>query len=101
MPSWFGFPLLVRAGAPFTRADLIRAVDARKIGTRLLFGGNLVRQPAYADSPRRIIGSLENTDFVMNRVFWIGVFPGITAPMVEYIVAVFHALCGRKAAGAL
>jgi CDP-6-deoxy-D-xylo-4-hexulose-3-dehydrase len=100
-PSWFGFPIAVRPQAPFSRTDATRYLEERKIATRLLFGGNLVRQPAYKDSPRRIIGSLENTDFVMNRVFWIGVFPGITAPMVEYIVAAFHALCGRKAAGAL
>jgi CDP-6-deoxy-D-xylo-4-hexulose-3-dehydrase len=56
MPSWFGFPLLVRAGAPFTRTDFIRVVDAKKIGTRLLFGGNLVRQPAYRDLAYRVAG---------------------------------------------
>jgi CDP-6-deoxy-D-xylo-4-hexulose-3-dehydrase len=99
-PSWFGFPIAVRPEAPFSRNQATRYLEERKIGTRLLFGGNLVRQPAYKDSPRRVIGPLENSDFVMNRVFWIGVFPGITAAMVDYIVAVFQALCGRKTAGA-
>jgi CDP-6-deoxy-D-xylo-4-hexulose-3-dehydrase len=99
-PSWFGFPIAVRPEAPFSRNQATGYLEERKIATRLLFGGNLVRQPAYAGSPRRVIGSLENSDFVMNQVFWIGVFPGITAPMVDYIVEIFHALCGGGTAGA-
>ena len=85
-PSWFGFPLAVRPGAPFSRAQVIRALEGRKIGTRLLFGGNLVRQPAYRDVPHRVVGSLENSDFVMNQVFWIGVYPGITPEMADYMI---------------
>lgn len=85
-PSWFGFPLAVRPTAPFTRDALIRHLDSRKIGTRLLFGGNLVRQPAYKDVPKRIVGDLANTDFVMNHVFWIGVYPGLTAEMLTFVV---------------
>jgi CDP-6-deoxy-D-xylo-4-hexulose-3-dehydrase len=96
MPSWFGFPLLVRAGAPFTRADLIRAVDARKIGTRLLFGGNLVRQPAYRDLAYRVAGPLENTDQVADRLFWIGVYPGLTPQMLDYVVDSFHAIIAER-----
>ena len=96
MPSWFGFPLLVRAGAPFTRADLIRAVDARKIGTRLLFGGNLVRQPAYRDLAYRVAGPLENTDQVADRLFWIGVYPGLTPRMLDYVVDSFHAIIAER-----
>src|SRR5262249_14224543 len=69
-PSWFGFPVAVRPEAPFTRNDLIRHLDRRQIGTRLLFGGNLLRQPAYRGVEHRVVGSLENTDFVMDRVFW-------------------------------
>ncbi len=89
-PSWFGFPLAVRPGAPFTRDELVRHLEARKIGTRLLFGGNLVRQPAYQDVPRRIVGDLANTDFVMRNVFWIGLYPGLTEPMLDYMITCFR-----------
>jgi CDP-6-deoxy-D-xylo-4-hexulose-3-dehydrase len=85
-PSWFGFPLAVRPSAPFSRVQVIRALEDRKIATRLLFGGNLVRQPAYRDAPHRVAGSLENSDFVMNQVFWIGVYPGITPEMADYTI---------------
>lgn len=85
-PSWFGFPLAVRPTAPFTRDALTRHLDAKKIGTRLLFGGNLVRQPAYQDVPKRVVGDLATTDFVMNRVFWVGVYPGLTAEMLTFVV---------------
>ena len=89
-PSWFGFPIAVRPEAPFTRNQLIQFLESRKIGTRLLFGGNLVRQPAYRNVPYRIVGSLENADFVMNQVFWIGVYPGLTHPMLDYVIESFH-----------
>jgi len=91
-PSWFGFPLAVRAEAPLTRNQVIHELESRKIATRLLFGGNLVRQPAYRDAPHRIAAPLTNTDFVMNQVFWIGVFPGLTMPMLDYMVEVFHGI---------
>ncbi len=90
-PSWFGFPLMVREGAPFTRNDLVRHLETHKIGTRLLFGGNLIRQPAYREISCRVIGDLVNTDQVMNRTFWIGVFPGITEPMIGYMLATIRA----------
>jgi CDP-6-deoxy-D-xylo-4-hexulose-3-dehydrase len=86
-PSWFGFPIAVRKDAPFTREELIRALEAKKIATRLLFGGNLLRQPAYEGCEYRVIGDLPNTDFVMNNVFWIGVFPGLTRPMLDFVAA--------------
>jgi len=85
-PSWFGFPIGVRTGAPFTRDQLTRALEAQKIGTRLLFAGNLIRQPAYADYEYRVVGDLPNTDFVMNHVFWIGVYPGLTKQMLDFII---------------
>jgi CDP-4-dehydro-6-deoxyglucose reductase, E1 len=91
-PSWFGFPLAVRPGGPFTRNAVIEYLDGRKIGTRLLFAGNLVRQPAYKDVRYRIASKLDNTDFVMNQVFWIGIYPGITAPMLDYVAETFHCL---------
>src|SRR5579863_8998196 len=74
-PAWFGFPIGVREDAPFSREELIRELDEKKIHTRLLFGGNLLRQPAYQDCDHRVVGSLENSDFVMNQVFWVGVYP--------------------------
>jgi len=97
-PSWFGFPIAVRENAPFGRNDLTRALNDRKIGTRLLFGGNLLRQPAYAGCEVRVIGDLPNSDFVMNNVFWIGVFPGLTEPMLEFVTATIHAFVSRMIA---
>ena len=84
-PSWFGFPIGVREDAPFRREDLIRALDANKIATRLLFGGNLLRQPAYQDCTYRVAGEMRNTDFVMNNVFWVGAYPGLTPPMLDFV----------------
>jgi CDP-6-deoxy-D-xylo-4-hexulose-3-dehydrase len=84
-PSWFGFPIAVKPDAPFTRDQLTHHLEANKIGTRLVFAGNLLRQPAYRGYPYRIVGPLTNTDFVMNQVFWIGVFPGLTNEMLDYI----------------
>ncbi len=89
-PSWFGFPIAVRTEAPFTRNELIRHLDQAKIDTRLLFGGNLTRQPAYRDIPNRKVGHLKNSDFVMKQVFWIGVYPGLSERMLEYIIETFQ-----------
>jgi CDP-6-deoxy-D-xylo-4-hexulose-3-dehydrase len=84
-PSWFGFPIGVRESAPLTRQELVRALESKKIATRLLFAGNLLRQPAYEGCEFRAIGDLRNTDFVMNNVFWVGVYPGLTEPMLDYM----------------
>lgn len=89
-PSWFGFPVAVREDAPYTRNQLIQLLDQRKIATRLLFGGNLVRQPAYRASQYRVASPLDNTDFVMNQVFWLGVYPGLTRPMLDYVIETLH-----------
>jgi len=91
-PSWFGFPIGVRANARFTRDKITRHLEDHKIATRLLFGGNLTRQPAYQNINRRIVGDLKNSDFVMNQVFWIGVYPGLTRDKIDYILSVFHEL---------
>ena len=91
-PSWFGFPVAVRAGAPFTRNQVTHYLETRKIATRLLFGGNLVRQPAYRDSQYRVVGSLSQTDIVMNQVFWIGVYPGIQGQILDYMLETMKAL---------
>jgi CDP-6-deoxy-D-xylo-4-hexulose-3-dehydrase len=76
-PSWFGFPILVKEGAPFSRNDIVNYLENNKIATRMLFGGNLLRQPAYENIKCRVVGTLKNTDLVMNNLFWIGVYPGI------------------------
>ncbi len=94
-PSWFGFPLLVRPGAPFSRQELIAHLESRKIATRLVFAGNLTRQPAYAESAYRVVGDLATTDRVMRDAFWLGVYPGLTPPMLDFVVDTLHAWCRR------
>jgi len=89
-PSWFGFPIAVHPETPFTRNEIVRYLNDRKIATRLLFGGNLVRQPAYLNVPHRVVGMLENSDFVMNQAFWIGVYPGLTTAMLDFVISTFH-----------
>jgi CDP-6-deoxy-D-xylo-4-hexulose-3-dehydrase len=84
-PSWFGFPFGVREEAPFTRDQLQGSLNNHKIDTRLLFGGNLVRQPAYQGVEFRVIGDLKQTDYVMRNVIWVGVYPGLTKPMLQHI----------------
>lgn len=89
-PSWFGFAITVLEGAKKNRNEIVQELDAKKIGTRLLFGGNLLRQPAFIDTPRRIIGDLKNSDAVMNGAFWIGVWPGLTTEMLDYVIESMH-----------
>jgi CDP-6-deoxy-D-xylo-4-hexulose-3-dehydrase len=98
-PSWFGFPMAVREDAPFTRAEVISHLESRKISTRLLFGGNLIRQPAYLGIEHRVAGDLTNTDFVMNNVFWVGVYPGLTVPMIDYMAESLRQLPTLATAG--
>ena len=85
-PSWFGFTLSVREGAGFTRVDLLKYLDQHKIGSRLLFAGNLTRQPYFQGTHYRVSGELANTDVVMNSTFWVGVYPGLTESMLDYVV---------------
>jgi CDP-6-deoxy-D-xylo-4-hexulose-3-dehydrase len=87
-PSWFGFPIGVREDAPFTRDQLTRALESAKIGTRLIFAGNLLRQPAYEGLEYRVVGEMKNTDYVMTNAFWVGVFPGLTKEMLDFIAQV-------------
>jgi CDP-6-deoxy-D-xylo-4-hexulose-3-dehydrase len=89
-PSWFGFLLTVREDAPFERDILLRHLAEKKIGTRLLFGGNLTKQPYMVGRDYRVAGGLENTDAAMTRTFWIGVYPGLTAAMLSYVIDVIH-----------
>jgi CDP-6-deoxy-D-xylo-4-hexulose-3-dehydrase len=93
-PSWFGFAMTVRKSSPKSRNEIVKALNERKIGTRLLFGGNLLRQPGFLDTPRRVHGELINTDIVMNDTFWIGVWPGLTIPMLDYMIESLHQILG-------
>ena len=96
-PSWFGFPVGVRPDAPFTRDQLVRALEAEKIGTRLMFAGNLLRQPAYQEIEFRQIGALPNTDYVMRNVLWLGVFPGLTRPMLDHVAGTISRFTAKGA----
>ncbi len=89
-PSWFGFPITVTEPAPFGRFELVRHLEEHRIGTRQLFGGNLLRQPAYQNMNVRVVGELKNADVITDRTFWIGVYPGLTSEMIEYMVTVIH-----------
>lgn len=91
-PSWFGFALTVRPDAPWDRSAVINFLEQRGVGTRLMFGGNLTKQPAFADVEHRVVGDLINTDRVMTDTFWIGVWPGIEDTRIDYIVEVFKRL---------
>jgi CDP-6-deoxy-D-xylo-4-hexulose-3-dehydrase len=95
-PSWFGFSLTVKPSAPKTRNEIVQGLNDRKIGTRLLFGGNLLRQPAFIGTPRRVIGNLENTDLIMKDTFWIGVWPGLSLKMLDYILETLRDISGVK-----
>jgi len=84
-PSWFGFPITVKENAPFSRFDLVQHIESRRIGTRQLFGGNLLKQPAYVGLPIKVVGSLKNADIVTDSTFWIGVYPGLTNEIVDFM----------------
>lgn len=86
-PSWFGFAVTIREGVPFSRRELITFLDSRRIGTRQLFGGNLLRQPAYRGLECRVVGSLVNSNLITENSFWLGVYPGLTTEMLDYVVA--------------
>ena len=89
-PSWFGFAVALREDAPFSRDSLVQFLEGRRIATRMLFAGDLTRQPAFQGVNYRISGDLANTDAVMRRTFWVGVYPGLTEPMIDWIAESFH-----------
>jgi CDP-6-deoxy-D-xylo-4-hexulose-3-dehydrase len=96
-PSWFGFPITLDPKHPVNREELLRFLDSKKIGTRLMFAGNILKQPAYKDVDFRVVGDLTNTDIVMMRTFWVGVYPGLTEPMLDYIVEnIIEFVTGKK-----
>ena len=98
-PSWFGFPVSVREDAPFKRDEMTRHLDGLKIGTRLVFAGNLLRQPAYDGLEYRVVGDMTNTDFVMSQTFWLGVFPGLSHEMLDYIAGAITDFVSNAKAG--
>ena len=99
-PAWFGFPIMVRAGAPFTRNEMTQRLESRRIGTRLLFGGNLVRQPYMAGRNFRVVGELRQADAVMERAFWIGVYPGLSDAHIGHMLEAIHTFCAERMTGA-
>ena len=93
-PSWFGFPITLRENSPVSRVDLLQYLDQNKVGTRLLFAGNLVKQPYMIGRNYRVSGDLTNTDIVMNNTFWIGVQPALTDEMLEFSVGKIESFLG-------
>ncbi len=89
-PSWFGFPITIKESALFTKNDLVNYLASKMIDTRPLFAGNITKQPYFENISYRIVGSLTNTDLVMNNTFWIGVFPGLTNDMIDYVIEKFE-----------
>jgi CDP-6-deoxy-D-xylo-4-hexulose-3-dehydrase len=96
-PSWFGFPIVVRNNAPFSRDEIVKYLEGELIATRMLFGGNLIKQPAYSSMKYRVAETLANTDTIMNDLFWIGVYPGLTNDMIQYVLDKFSEFITPKA----
>ena len=94
-PSWFGFPITLEPTHPVNREELLRHLETLKIGTRLMFAGNLMKQPAYRNVDFRVVGNLDNTDIVMTRTFWVGVYPGLTNEMLDFIAYSISDFMGR------
>ena len=95
-PSWFGFAITVKSNSPVTRNDVVKNLNEMKIATRLLFAGNLLRQPGFIGTPRRVVGELVNTDTTMKDTFWIGVWPGLTTDMLDYVIESIYKIFGIK-----
>tara|TARA_B100001057_G_scaffold500029_1_gene613073 strand:+ start:20846 stop:22153 length:1308 start_codon:yes stop_codon:yes gene_type:complete len=95
-PSWFGFALTIKEAAPFSRPELINYLDERKINSRFLFGGNILWQPAYSNIEHREVGTLTNSNTVALSTFWLGVFPGLTNEMIDYVIESINAFVESK-----
>ena len=93
-PSWFGFPITLKENSPVTRLDLLTYLDQNKVGTRLLFAGNLINQPYMQGAQFRVSGNLDNTNIVMNNTFWIGVQPSLTTEMLDFAASKIEAYLG-------
>jgi CDP-4-dehydro-6-deoxyglucose reductase, E1 len=95
-PSWFGFPITVKENKLFKRDDIIKFLENKNISTRLLFSGNLIRQPCFRNVKHRVFEDLKNTDYIMKNTFWIGNYPGITEKMIDYVLLAFEDFIGEK-----
>jgi len=95
-PSWFGFLITLKENAGVSRVNFLQYLDQNKIGTRLLFAGNLTKQPYMKNRQYRIVGNLENTDYIMNNSFWIGVYPGLTKEMLDYVIMHIETFLGVR-----
>jgi len=93
-PSWFGFPITIREESGIDRVDLLKFMDQYKVGTRLLFAGNLTRQPYFENVNYRVVGDLTNTDLIMNNTFWIGVYPGLGTEHLDFVIEKFEEFFG-------
>ena len=93
-PSWFGFPITLKPACTVARNDIVKELTNRKIGTRLLFGGNLLRQPAYDGITHRVVGELTNTERIMHHTFWVGIYPGLSPAMLDYTADMLRDICG-------
>jgi CDP-6-deoxy-D-xylo-4-hexulose-3-dehydrase len=94
-PSWFGFVITVLPDAGFTRRGLVDFLEERRIGTRRLFGGNITRHPAYDGVDYRVVGELTNCDVITEHTFWVGVYPGLTTEMIDYVVESIIEFAGK------
>ena len=95
-PSWFGFPITIINNKKFSRNDLINFLNVNKIATRLLFSGNLTKQPYMKDLLFRVSGELKNTDFIMENTFWIGLYPGLSLKHLDYVINKFKSYFKKK-----
>lgn len=95
-PSWFGFLITLKENAGVSRVDFLKYLDQNKIGTRLLFAGNLTKQPYMKNRQYRIVGNLDNTDYIMNNSFWIGVYPGLNKEMLDYVIMHIETFLGVR-----
>ena len=93
-PSWFGYPITIKEDSDISRVMLLKHLDSYNIGTRLLFAGNLTRQPYFEGREYRIVGELKNTDIIMNQTFWIGLYPGLTIDQLDFVVLKLEELFG-------
>jgi CDP-6-deoxy-D-xylo-4-hexulose-3-dehydrase len=93
-PSWFGFPITIRPESGIARNDVIAHLESRQIGTRLLFGGNLLKQPAYSGVEHRVVGALTNADIITDHTFWVGTFPGLDDQRIDYMVEALRGSVG-------
>ena len=93
-PSWFGFPMTIRPESQIERVDLLRFLTQNKIGTRLIFAGNLTRQPYFEGVNYRVHGELVNTDVIMHYAFWVGIYPGLERPHLDFMIEKFNEFFG-------